>query len=179
MQTTVWSDFPIQLGIPALQRPGDFNDPIDFFGADRTIEDTSRFWSVGFNTDYRNFVAYAEYTVRDGDPEAAAIFPNQKAWYTTVGYRFGKLLPHFTYSSIDKLSDEGVDDPAHLATEETSMTFGMRYELAASAALKFEVTRVDPEGPIDSVTGDAFGFFEDPFEDETGLYYGLGIDLVF
>lgn len=65
--------------------------------------------SVGFNFDIRNLVVYAEWQERTTTDGLSQPFGDQDAWYTTVGYRMGKWMPHITFASIDgKYSDFGL-----------------------------------------------------------------------
>ena len=132
--------------------------------------------SAGFNLDMANVVVYAEWQKRLTNQELSRPFGDQEAWYGTVGYRFGKWLPHVTFASIDgEASTVGVATGAgavQCASSEvscdlspmggpvvpagtgfmnfpvsiqTSVTYGLRYELNDSAALKIEHSIVDVE----------------------------------
>jgi len=57
--------------------------------------------------------------------------PNQKGAYATIGYRFGKFLPHITYATLDD-NDNPLGGPAvgnGIPLKQTSATLGLRYEL--------------------------------------------------
>lgn len=120
--------------------------------------------STGFNLDLANFVVYAEWQKRTTDETLSRAFGDTEAYYATLGYRFGKWLPHITYASVDgKASVVGL--PADGAVEvvgpagnpatgfnvnfpvaiQTSITAGLRYEVNDSAALKVEYMVVDVE----------------------------------
>jgi len=151
--------------------------------------------SAGFNLDMANIVMYAEWQNRLTNETLARPFGDQRAWYTTLGYRFGKWLPHITYASIDgetstvtpgavscaQSSGAGCDldgpgpNPAVLpgtalmnfpVSIQTSVTYGLRYELNDSAALKIEHSVVDVEDDpknIDHPFGINFGLFDSSF----------------
>ncbi len=88
--------------------------------------------AVGATTEWHNFVAYAEYTASE---TADVPLLDTTAWYTTLGYNFGKTLPHITYSSLDQ--DTGLG--------QGTWTLGLRHELTTSSALKLEWQRIRPE----------------------------------
>lgn len=151
--------------------------------------------SAGFNLDMANVVVYAEWQNRLTNETLARPFGDQRAWYTTLGYRFGKWLPHVTYAVIDgetstvspgavscaASSSAGCDldgpGPALPVTAgtplmnfpvsiQTSITYGLRYELNDSAALKIEHSVVDVENDpnnIDHPFGINFGLFDNSF----------------
>jgi len=88
--------------------------------------------SMGATTEWRNFVVYAEYT--NSNTQDVPLL-DTTAWYTTLGYRFGKTMPHITYSSMAQ--DTGIG--------QSSWTLGLRRELSLSSALKLEWQRVTPD----------------------------------
>ncbi|MDH5228815.1 MAG: hypothetical protein OEZ58_15855 [Gammaproteobacteria bacterium] len=55
-----------------------------------------------------------------------------KALYATLGYSIGSMMPHFTYASRDAEESN------------TSMTFGLKYQINPGATLKFDFTQVSP-----------------------------------
>jgi len=126
--------------------------------------------AAGFNVDLANFVGYAEWTQRTTDETLSQAFGDTEAYYATIGYRFGKWLPHLTFASITGeastvgLPDNGaavLQNPIPAGTPgfppngltslnfpvpiQTSITAGLRYEVNDSAALKIEYQVVDVE----------------------------------
>lgn len=123
--------------------------------------------AAGFNVDIANFVAYAEWTQRTTTDTLSRAFGDTEAYYATIGYRFGKWLPHLTFAAIDgEASTVGTDpngtglggaaqvyDPSGTQVaslnfpvpQQTSITAGLRYEVNDSAALKVEYQVVDIE----------------------------------
>ena len=123
--------------------------------------------SAGFNLDMANVVVYAEWQERLTNKTLARPFGDQDAWYTTLGYRFGKWLPHITFASIDGKASSETDASGNFAVTcgdgtgvacggnlslmnfpvavQTSVTYGLRYEINDSAALKIEHSVVDVE----------------------------------
>ncbi len=125
----------------------------------------AQFASVGVTVDWNNIVTYAEYAMRDEDTNLEAAFPDQNAYYVTLGYRVGKFLPYVTYANIDYGANE-----SPLAVRQTSVSGGLRYELLDGAALKFEAQKVDPE------TGE-YGLFDSKIED--AVLYSIALDVIF
>jgi len=154
--------------------------------------------AAGFNLDLANVVAYAEWTQRTTDETLSRAFGDTEAYYATIGYRFGKWLPHLTFASI-----EGEASTVGLATGDgaakpldpsgtpipgmsinfpvpiqTSITAGLRYEVNDSAALKFEYQVVDveqdPSTLADANQGFNYGLFNTNF-DQLGPQDNVGI----
>lgn len=162
--------------------------------------------SVGLNLDIDNIVVYSEWQKRTTTNTLARPFGQQDAFYATLGYRFGKYLPHITFASIDgKVGKAGPyavtcnNDPlcgggtAPLQnfpiSVQSSITAGLRYELNDSAALKFEHSIVD----VDTVAatgagtpnpqGINFGLFNSSFTgaaptDKVGVT-SVALDVIF
>jgi hypothetical protein len=117
--------------------------------------------ATGFNLDLANFVVYAEWQKRTTDEKLSQAFGDTEAYYATVGYRFGKWLPHLTFASVTgEASTVGLpgDGVAEVLTGpatgfqlnypvpiQTSITAGLRYEVNDSAALKIEYQVIDVE----------------------------------
>ena len=132
-------------------------------------EDNVTFASIGGTLDWHNVVFYGEYFKREIDGFANFAFPNQKGFYTTLGYRIGKFLPNVTYAKLDKNTQTGeVGTPLVQA----STTLGLRYELGAGAALKMEAQQIKPEA---GTRGLLIGV---PANDKATIY-GVALDVVF
>ena len=125
----------------------------DFFIAD----EEGTFLGVGFNIDWNNVVVYSEYVQRDTAPALANAFPDQDAYYLTLGYRMGKYLPYVTVADLAKGKDF-----SPVAQEQSSVAFGLRYEVSDTSVLKFEVLNVTPED-----SGTSYGLFDSPTKDGT------------
>ena len=133
------------------------------------------FGGVGLIVDWRNFLSYVEYVDRDTDDSDAmqAAFPDQRAGYITLGYRFGDFLPYFTYARLDRGKTVTTNSAA---LKQSSMTLGLRYEVADGAALKFEATQAKPE----SLNGSPkYGLFDGPLASNTGTILAASFDLIF
>jgi len=135
--------------------------------------------AVGLNLDVSNVVVYAEWTKRTTDETLSRAFGDQDAAYLTLGYRFGKWLPHITYAYIDgEASTVGLTTGGGAITGgnippggsinfpvaiQSSITAGLRYEVNDSAALKIEYQVVSVEddqqklGDANQPGGPAFG----------------------
>ena len=150
-------------------RVGALTTKVDAFG--QTDLDGS-FVGAGLTVDASNFVFYSEYIQRDTDANLIAAFPDQNAWYATVGYRIGSVLPYVTYADIDKGKD---DSP--FAIVQSSVALGLRVEVADAASLKFEAMQVDPE---DSGGFGRYGLYNDPLSGtEKGQVYSASFDIIF
>jgi predicted porin len=111
--------------------------------------DEATFWSVGATVDWKNVVFYSEYFEREIDGVANLGFPNQKGYYGTLGYRFGKWLPHVTFAKLDDNDNPTTPPPGFPVSgtplKQSSVTAGLRVELGSGAALKIEAQQIRPE----------------------------------
>ncbi len=132
------------------------------------------FGGVGLIVDWRNFLSYVEFVDRDTEDTTTMqmAFPDQRAGYATVGYRFGDFLPYLTYAKLDRGKTL-----SSMALKQWSLTLGARYEVADGAALKFEATRATPE----SIDGSQpkYGLFDGPLQSDNGLILAASFDLIF
>lgn len=153
----------------------DFGAPtLTDVNVDLTGEGKCEVNSAGFNLDMANVVVYAEWQNRLTNETLSRPFGDQRAWYGTLGYRFGKWLPHVTFASIDGKASSVVDENGFTAVTtcsptacdplinnvmnfpvavQTSVTYGLRYELNDSAALKIEHSVVDVENDQAELVG--------------------------
>jgi hypothetical protein len=124
---------------------------------------TAQLSSVGMSWDVANIVGYTEYVTRNISGSSEGFFPDQEAYYITLGYRIGKFLPHFTFASSTADPLIGLSTPfaPMVSTVQDSMTLGMRYELNDAAALKMEyqVVDIDFTDPANAAGGN--GLFQD------------------
>lgn len=123
------------------------------------------FTGIGFTLDTENVVLYSEYVSRDIETDTPRAFPDQKAWYITLGYKFQSLLPYITYASIGQGEDE-----TPLSVEQKSAALGVRYDFNKSSAFKFEALQATPE------EGN-HGLFHEPVE--KGMIYTGSVDVIF
>ena len=123
--------------------------PFNAFQASGTAE----LISMGVSWDVNNFIGYSEYVTRDiSDAAMAAVFPDQDAWYLTLGYRMGKYLPHITVANSESDLDVGA---ANQGVTQDSITLGLRYEINDSSTFKFEIQSITPD--IAAGSGGLFG----------------------
>jgi len=173
---------------------------------DLDAEGEATLTSAGFTIDVANIVVYAEWQDRDIKDSVEALFTDQDSAYVTVGYRFGKWLPHITFATIDGeipnassavscVDVTSVCGPINGTdifggagkfpyAEQTSTTFGLRYEVNDSAALKFEyqIVDIEDENNVPNVYQN-FGLFDPSFEspassEKIGIV-SLALDIIF
>lgn len=136
-------------------------------------------------------------------------FPDSAQEYITVGYRFGKVMPHVTYAASrvtdgDERPDNAVipalcagpgtlcldaagttpfpvDTLARLLeSPEDSVTLGVRYDFLPNAALKVDWTHVlDTHGSFALFTRDDGNVFYGAKPDEDINVYRVVVDVVF
>ena len=115
--------------------------------------------NAGVTADWNDFVLYAEY-VRSTSDFVDTMGRNDSvditSWYTTLGYRFGNLMPHVTYQSLEH---------GNGGLEQTGWTAGLRYDLGRSTALKLEWQRIEPKeanagANVPMMLKNQFGLFE-------------------
>ena len=149
------------------------------------VEDKVTFSTVGATMDWFNVVVYSEYFEREIEGFSNFAFPNTKGYYTTLGYRIGKFLPHITYAD---LGENGGPTPfpvvglsgGGVPPIQTSVTVGLRYELGNNAALKFEAKKIEPESAVPGNPGaPARGLLIGPPPDGDVLIYSLALDAIF
>ena len=128
-------------------------------------DEEGTFLGFGFNIDWNNVVVYSEYVQRDTAPALAFAFPDQEAYYVTLGYRMGKYLPYVTVAELAEGSDV-----SPVAQEQSSVAVGLRYEVSDTSVLKFEVLNVEPK---DS----SYGLFDSPTKD--GIVATVKFDVIF
>ncbi|MBV1877632.1 MAG: hypothetical protein KUG79_08320 [Pseudomonadales bacterium] len=140
--------FDALAGFPTVVEALDFNNEM------------TSFTSVSINIDYNDWLLDAEYTELNHRDQA--FLSSDEAWFFMVGRRWGDFTFHITYDIkepnlrlgfLDVIPD-GVNDQldglkALIAgqivdqEENNTLTFGVRYELAAGAALKVEYAEIE------------------------------------
>ena len=117
--------------------------------------------AMGMNLDWNNIIAYAEVSQTDMELDSL----NGTSGYATLGYQIDDYLPHITYQFFEK------GDGTTNEQKQNMITVGMRYDLADSADMKFEYSK------IDTVTGECL-FSSEPTNENTNMI-GIAFDLVF
>jgi len=136
------------------------------------------FAGLGLIVDWRNIVLYSEYVMRDTDntPSMMIAFPDQDAWYVTLGYRFASFLPYVT---VAELAEGG--DVSPFALKQSSTALGLRWDIDDAADIKFEVKQIDPDvSDFSSVGGPTgkIGLWDGPLVDK-GTVYSITFDTIF
>lgn len=98
------------------------------------IPGTIRVFTLGAHYEKESLMIYSEYS-QSHLSETDAIFTSRelaKGYYSTLGYHFGKFLPHYTYSYAKF-------DAGHLiAGHEKSHALGLNYQMNPSTVVKGE-----------------------------------------
>ncbi len=163
--------------------------------------------AAGFNFDIADVVVYSEWTKRKTNGTLERPFGDTEAFYVTLGYRFGKFLPHITFASIEgeastlqpgaitgpngaplMLGPPGSPTSLNFPVQiQTSVTAGLRYEVNDSAALKVEYQVVDLEQDATELQkanqGFNYGLFNTDFsrgapQDKVGIL-SIALDVIF
>ncbi len=160
----------------------------------------------GLNLDLANVVVYAEWTKRTTTEELSRPFGDTEAYYATLGYRFGKFLPHITFASIEGTAStfglaagngaisavDPMQAPPGFSMNfpiqiQTSITAGLRYEVNDSAALKIEYQVIDVEQDPSELAkanqGFNYGLFntnfsQSPPQNKVGIM-SVALDVIF
>jgi len=99
------------------------------------------FTGIGAIVDRDNVVAQAEFVTRRSANNGSLV--NADGWYVLGGYRFNSILPYVSYAS-EKPKTPGY--PVHLNGSQSTLALGMRWDAWKSAALKFQIERVNTDG---------------------------------
>ncbi|GIC76301.1 hypothetical protein [Moritella sp. F3] len=115
-----------------------------------TDADTS-FIGLGASYDDGDLLVVAEWTksqVDGGGPDAASSaegnWQDVDSAYVSVAYRFGNITPYMTYAMMDTTDDdERVLNPVNqivFDAQRSTYSAGLRYDINANMALKFDIT---------------------------------------
>lgn len=128
-------------------------DPLSMMGRMMDGKDHTAV-TVGFELDWRDVVAYAEWADVSMDIENMQGVPvaDSESWYGTLGYRFGPLLPHVTRERWRRENGNGHD----------IVTFGLTYSLFPPVAVKLEHSRIKTDGT--GLFVDGTGLHGDPMK---------------
>jgi len=137
--------------------------------------ESGSFAGVGLIVDWRNILFYSEYVQRDTDntPTMSVAFPDQNAWYATLGYRFSSFLPYVTFADID----EG-NDAVPNALRQSSVALGLRWDIDDAAAVKFEAKQIDPGESSFGGPYAKYGLWDGALVDK-GNVYTITFDTIF
>ncbi len=154
---------------------------------DPSQENVGYFLEFGAFVDYENWLVNLEYTTIGWDDPTLG--NNDNAWLVMAGRRFDDILVHLTYAVQEDDPDFdgntiplGLDpqlDLLHNAldgllanSKNSSITAGVRYEIDAGVALKFEVTQVESDVAVPLFPGQVSGL-------DDGTLVSFGVDVVF
>ena len=138
----------------------------------------SIFLNFGLFLDYNNIIFSTEY----GQRESNSFYADLHGYYTTLGYRYKKIIPYISYAKIkmdQKISNTGsatldsIMKVQNLA--QSSKTIGFKYYINKNLDFKFEYQRITPKG----VYG---GFYIDPtnnYPNTKSNVFSFVIDFVF
>jgi hypothetical protein len=110
-----------------------------FLSPGEVLNDTYTFTGFGFTVDKANVVLQGEYVQR----RLKQINPiaGTNAWYLLGGYRIGAYLPYAQFSRVTATPDARDNN----APQDTK-ALGLRWDAFSSAAIKFQIERVDTKG---------------------------------
>jgi hypothetical protein len=132
-----------------------FPAAVDQFG---TNNRHGTFDGIGVDATWENFRFISEYTRKGTD----GLIANSTGWYATVAYQYNTLTPHITFSELETDEDYGGEQlvagamPPPLAmgtmqfarqntVNQSSVTTGLRWDVAKQTAIKFEWQRINPD----------------------------------
>ena len=166
--------FSASIGTEAITfRAGYYNTKVN--APPIVSEESGSFAGVGLIVDWRNILFYSEYVQRDTDdtPTMSVAFPDQNAWYATLGYRFSSFLPYVTFADID----EG-NDAVPNALRQSSVALGLRWDIDDAAAIKFEAKQIDPGESSFGGPYAKYGLWDGALVDK-GNVYTITCDTIF
>jgi hypothetical protein len=105
-------------------------------------EDHYTFSDLGAVVDHNNIVAQAEYVMRRSEYAPGSVDAN--GWYLLGGYRFNAVLPYAIYANARSPGSSSF----HLQGDQSTVAAGVRWDAFKSAAIKFQVERVDTHDTI-------------------------------
>lgn len=126
---------------------------------------------IGAKFDWNNVVFYGEWaTVEMGTSLMGNLhIMDSDSWYTTLGYRFGDLLPYYSYESLK----QGDGD------DQKFSTIGLRWDFMKNTDLKLAVTRIKTSSDTSKAAMSRGGLFQRMPSDNNTLRFGIGVDIVF
>lgn len=131
---------------------------------------TSQFVAAALTYDNGTYSALAEWTAFNHETN---LLMDDQAWLVSLAKRMGEFTPHVTYSATKNFYESGnegkIQKQLPLATEEASITLGLRYDYDSSTALKFEIQHNDEE-VYDGTDGE---------DGDSAMLYSVAVDLVF
>jgi len=170
-----------------------YNEVLDFMKRDKKPMNLA---TIGYTYDDGEWYSQGEYLYRKGGGSLA----NSESAYLTVGYRFGKFLPHLTVSKANpqdqrielkvapafeanlRRSPFGRDLPLGVVTSnaaQESIGLGVRYDVATNIALKIQWDHMRPKA---TANAPSFGLALSPTNGVPGkavTVTAIALDFVF
>lgn len=121
--------------------------------------DKGTFVNVGFRIDRANVLAVGEYAEINID-ESVLDGADRRDWYTSLGYRFGSVMPHVTYGRRDAGFNDEVAALVPAASpfypfiagaaasqrkDESYTSVGVRWDFATNVAFKADYTKFESD----------------------------------
>ncbi len=147
------------------------------------VDRKSEFTAFGALLDWNNVIVQAE----DTSSKLGGFPADTSGRYVLAGYRINKVTPYAIYAEreVDSARSSSVVprvgpliplaagvNALIAGTEQTTTSFGLRWEAADSVAVKFQYDYVDPEG------AGLFGNVKPGFKGPVNVF-GIAIDVVF
>jgi len=143
----------------------------------------AQYFGLGVFVDYNNFIFSSEYGKRKVD----SFYLDTHGFYTTLGYRFGSIIPYISYEKVMMTKDTSVNTGNTIANKQldylveiqnvaqSSSTIGFKYNINKNLDFKFEYQRIKPKGNHGGFNLEA----EDPYTNSNSNIYSFVIDFVF
>jgi len=142
----------------------------------------AEYFGLGLFINYQNFIFSSEYGKRKVD----SFYIGTSGFYTTFGYRFGALIPYFTYAKVkmdDKTFLDTITPDTYMLNElikiqnvaQDTRTLGFKYHINSNIDFKFEYQRIRPKGINGGFNLNAIG----NNENSSSNIYSFAIDFVF
>lgn len=140
------------------------------------------FYNVGFSYDNGSLLIMTEYSTFSWDSKV--LLPTTNSGYVMAGWRFGKVMPHITYSKMETDEDELYQFPSIngqpniintisrgvLDREQNTTTLGVRWDFRPSVALKAEYQRITGFDDGSGLFAPPFGVVMDEEQPDVNLY---------
>jgi hypothetical protein len=162
-----------------------FPSVADQFG---TANRHGSFDGIGVDATWEKFRFISEYTRKGTD----GLIANTTGWYATLAYQHNALTPHITFSELETDEDYGgemlaagaMPPPLAMGTmqfvrqntvNQSSVTAGLRWDVARQTALKVEWQRINP----DNDSSPSFTVVDFTYPGDPVNVYTVAVDFVF
>lgn len=139
----------------------------------------AQYLGLGLFVNYENFIFNSEY----GKREVKSFYLDTHGFYTTLGYRFGSLIPYVSYEKVMMKKDTSINSVSSELNylieiqnvAQSSKTLGFKYNINKNMDFKFEYQRVKPIGDHGGFNLEA----KNPYTNSNSNIYSFVIDFVF